>query len=272
MRFLCRIINPLIASMTPDYHIHTYFSDGISPHHSYLNQATYACIDEMGFSDHFSILDSQWTVRNDEILDMHERVQTIKKMENLPVEIRFGAEIDYIPGKEKKIRNLIRSLPFDYVIGSVHFIDNWNFDTDPRNFDGRNIDELYDQYFSIVRKAINSQLYDIIGHIDLIKKFGHFPSTNPERWHKKLIRSLKHTGSTIELNTSGLNKPCREFYPDKNFISACFHSNIPVTLGSDAHEANQVGQYFGKAKELLKSIGYRQVATFRKRKRKMEAL
>ena len=258
--------------MTPDYHTHTNYSDGISPHHSYLSQASYACIDELGFSDHFSILESQWSVNSEAIKQMRNQILTIKKMGDLPIRIRFGAEIDYIPGKEKIIQALIQSLPLDYVIGSVHFLDNWNFDTDPQNFEGRNIDELYDQYFNTVRKAISSKLYDIIGHIDLIKKFGHYPSNDPSRWHKKLIRSLKQTNSVVEVNTSGLNKPCKEFYPGVHFITLCFHSNIPVTLGSDAHEANQIGQYFPLAKEVLKKIGYRQVATFHKRIRKMEAL
>ncbi len=256
--------------MTPDYHTHTNFSDGISPHYSYLSQAHYSCIDELGFSDHFSILDSHWSVRNDEIIEMHERIEAIKHMENLPVQVRFGAEIDYIPGKEKKIRQLIRTLPLDYVIGSIHFLGSWNFDTDPMSFEGRNIDDLYDIYFTTVRKAILSGLYDIIGHIDLIKKFGHYPSTDPSHWHKKIIRSLKQMNSVVEVNTNGLNKPCREMYPEEKFLEACFHANIPVTLGSDAHQANQIGQYFPKAKEILKRIGYRQLATFHKRKRTMQ--
>ena len=258
--------------MTPDYHTHTNYSDGISPHHSYLNQASYAGVDELGFSDHFSILDSQWSVKNKEIKEMRDHILAIKQMQGLSVKIRFGAEIDFVPGKEKKIQALIQSLPLDYTIGSVHFLDKWNFDTDPRNFEGRNIDELYDKYFTAVRKAINSGLYDIIGHIDLIKKFGHYPSVDPSRWYKKLIRSLKQMNSVVEINTSGLNKPCKEFYPEVNFIKLCFQSNIPVTLGSDAHEANQIGQYFSLAKEVLKKIGYRQVATFDKRIRKMEFL
>jgi histidinol-phosphatase (PHP family) len=256
--------------MTPDYHTHTTFSDGISSHTSYLNQANYASIDQLGFSDHFSILDSHWSVANKDIQSMKEQVQSILMAENLPVQIKFGAEIDYIPGKERQIKELIQSMPFDYVIGSVHFIGNWNFDTDPQSFRGKDIDELYDQYYHLVRQSIHSGLYDIIGHIDLIKKFGHFPDSDPTRWHKKIIRSLKKMGPVVEVNTNGMNKPCGEFYPDKTFLQMCFHNNIPVTLGSDAHEANQIGQYFGKAKELLKNIGYRKIAFFDKRKRSME--
>ena len=256
--------------MTPDYHTHTSFSDGISSHSSYLNQANYAGIDELGFSDHFSIIDSHWTVKEEDRSGMQEQVMAIKKSHDLPVRIRFGAEIDYIPGKEGNILALIRHLPLDYVIGSVHFIGNWNFDTDPRGFHGKNIDSLYEQYYNTVRMAILSGLYDIIGHIDLIKKFNYYPNTDPVLWYKKIIRSLKKMKTVVELNTSGLNKPCSEFYPDEIFLQQCFQANIPVTLGSDAHEANQIGQYFEQAKELLKNIGYRKLATFYRRKRRME--
>ena len=76
---------------------------------------------------------------------------------------------------------------------------------------------------------------------------------------KNMLRYLNHS-----------NKPCAEFYPDTDFLHKCFHANIPITLGSDAHEANQIGQYFGKAKELLKSIGYRKIATFDRRRKQME--
>ena len=55
----------------------------------------------------------------------------------------------------------------------MHFLDNWNFDTDAEAFKNKNIDELYEKYFSVVREAINSDLYDIMGHIDLIKKFSY---------------------------------------------------------------------------------------------------
>ena len=136
--------------------------------------------------------------------------------------------------------------------------------------DIKDIDELYEQYYATIRSLILSGLYDIVGHIDLIKKFGHYPSCDPTMWHKKIIRSLRQTGCVVELNTNGLNKPCAEFYPDTDFLHKCFHANIPITLGSDAHEANQIGQYFGKAKELLKSIGYRKIATFDRRRKQME--
>ena len=258
--------------MLPDYHTHTVYSDGKSEHKSYLQQAVYSGIDELGFSDHFTIFPTNWGVNKKNIDLLKEEVQFLKDKTELPVSVKFGAEVDYIPGKEVEIRSLVNSLPLDYVIGSVHFIGNWNFDNDPEGCRNSDIDKLYENYFSLVRKAISSNLYDIIGHIDLIKKFDCYPSFSPYEWYKKLIRTLKNKDKVVEINTNGLNKPCREMYPEKDFVKMCFQSNIPVTLGSDAHVSNEVGQYFDKATEMLKNIGYRKIASFTERKRTMKRL
>lgn len=258
--------------MIPDYHTHTYFSDGESSHESYLQNAAAVGITEIGFTDHFSILPSKWTTKEEKIPELKNTIRTLKDTSSLPVEVKFGAEIDYIPGKEQEIARLIQSLPFDHIIGSVHFLGNWNFDTSPEDFEGKNIDEVYEHYFSVMIKAIESGLYDIIGHIDLIKKFGYFPEKNPTKLFKNVIKSLQKSGTAIELNTSGLNKPCKEMYPSKEILEACFQNDIPVTLGSDAHNADEVGQYFDKAIELLKNTGYRKIALFDQRKRRFENL
>ncbi len=258
--------------MLPDYHTHTVYSDSKSDHQSFLQQAAYAGIDELGFSDHIFVMHTEWGIDREKLEYLKEEVSFLKRQDEWPISVKFGAEVDYIPGRENEIRSILDNLPLDYVIGSVHFINDWNFDNDPGGFKNANIDVLYDSYFSVVRKAISSNLYDVMGHIDLIKKFAYYPTYSPHEWYKKLIRSLKRKNKVIEINTNGLNKPCREIYPDKDFVRMCFQSNIPVTLGSDAHVANEVGQYFDQAVKMLKNIGYRKVATFTQRKRIMKKL
>lgn len=262
--------NPIL--MIPDYHTHTYLSDGKSSHESYLHNAAAKGITELGFTDHISILPTSWTMKDDDISKMKETIRSLKDTTTLPVDVKFGIEIDYIPGKEDQIKQTIQSLPFDYVIGSVHFLDDWNFDTSPDGFAGKDIDKLYERYFHLVTQAIESGLYDIIGHLDLIKKFGHFPEKSPTKLHKKVIKSLQKADATIELNTNGLNKPCQEMYPSKELLEACYKEDIPVALCSDAHHADEVGQFFNKAIDLLKSIGYRKIATFDQRERRFENL
>jgi len=258
--------------MLVDYHIHSVFSDGKSKHQENLSTAIEKGLDEVGFSDHFSIVATDWTTPEYEIDQLKKTVNKIKNLEDLPLNVKFGAEIDFIPGKEEKIRSLINQLPLDYVIGSIHFIDDWNFDTDPEGFDQENIDVLYSKYYNLLFQAVLSDLFDVIGHADLIKKFGHMPMKNPKPFFKKVLKAMKEKDKTYELNTSGLKKPCQEFYPSRSFIEMAFEENIPVTLGSDAHHEKDIAQYFQEAIEMLKEIGYRKIATFEGRKRQMEPL
>lgn len=255
-----------------DYHMHTYLSDGKKTHKEFVQSAINKGLDEIGFSDHFSILPTDWNTDKKDVSKMREAIEELKNTNNLPIKIKFGAEVDYIPGKEKEIEKLIHSLPLDYVIGSVHFIDDWNFDTSPDQFQGKDIEELYHKYFSLLKKAVETDLYDIVGHADLIKKFDHRLESKPVKLYEELIDSIKKMDMVVELNTNGVNKPCREFYPDRDFMELCKQYEIPVLISSDAHKPEQVGQYFDEAINQLKSMGYLEIATFTERKRKMTEL
>lgn len=253
--------------MIPDYHMHTHFSDGEDVHEEYIHQAAKAGISEIGFTDHFSILPSDWNTPSGQVQAMKNKILNLKNTKPLPVEVKFGAEIDYIPGKENEIKSMIQQLPLDYVIGSVHFIDSWNFDTAPEEYDGRDIDDLYKRYYSLLEESVQTGFYDIIGHFDLIKKFGYYPETQPVKQIEKVIQTMRSHDLTAELNTNGINKPCGEMYPSREILELLFRHNVPVTLSSDAHKPGQVGQYFPEAIELLKSVGYRKIAAFSGRKR-----
>jgi histidinol-phosphatase (PHP family) len=83
------------------------------------------------------------------------------------------------------------------------------------------------------------------------------------------IESLKKGNVCVEVNTNGLHAPCNEIYPNKLFLKLCFERGIPVTLGSDAHSPESVGQEFDKALVLLREVGYARIARLTKRKREL---
>lgn len=255
--------------MLVDYHTHTFLSDGEGNHEEFLKQAHEKGLAEIGFSDHFSIVPTNWGINEEDIEYMKHTIETLKTQTKYPVKVKFGAEIDYIPGKEKETEKLIDSLPLDYVIGSIHFIEYWNFDTSPDHYNDKDIETLYKKYFKLLNDAINSGMFDIVGHADVIKKFNHRPAKKPVKLYEKVIQSIAANNMTVELNTSGLNKPCKEFYPDTTFLEMCYQYEIPVMINSDAHKPGQVGQYFSKASELLKRIGYQEISTFTQRKKQM---
>ena len=127
-------------------------------------------------------------------------------------------------------------------------------------------DDLYLAYFALLTQAVQSGLFDIVGHLDLIKVFGYRPTFCIERVIAPLLAAIKQSKMAVEINTNGLNKPVREIYPHPLILESCYQLNIPVTLGSDAHQADEVGRQLNFARELALEIGYRQLVCFTQRK------
>lgn len=250
-----------------DYHTHSFYSDGGNSYLEILKEATNKGIIELGFSDHLCLHYPEWAVKKDDFGKLIREFNKIKSLETKEMKIRFGLEVDYIENKECEIQEFLSQFPLDYVIGSVHYVNNWNFDTNKNEYKGIDLDRFYRGYFNVLQKAARSGLFDIIGHADVVKKFNYYPSFNLHTYYAETAKIFAESGVTIELNTSGRNKPCKEFYPADKFLEFCFLNNVPVTLGSDAHRAIDVAQYFPEAILKLKAIGYTQVAIFENRNR-----
>ncbi len=255
--------------MPLDYHMHTYLSDGRDTHEQMVASAAFKGIGEIGISDHVSLNPVGWALPIDKIDHMVKRVQSVQAANNKGVTIKFGVEMDYFPDKEKEIQETLAKLPIDYVIGSVHFIDDWNFDTDIAPYDTLDIDNFYKQYFRLVQQSAKSGLFDIIGHCDLAKKFAYYPSFSLHKLYDETAKVFKDSGVVVEINTSGRIKPCNEFYPSANFLERLAFYKVPLTLGSDAHVEQNVGQFFDDAIAEIKALGYKDIVRFTKRKREM---
>ncbi len=250
-----------------DYHMHTTFSDGKDTYLSYLEVARKKDLAEIGFSDHITILPVDWCVKEVDFPVLRENLKTLCDNFSEDVQVRFGLEVDYFPDKEEEIRQLISYFPVDYVIGSVHFIDDWNFDSDPSYYGKWSNNEVYKKYFDILKKAVKSGLFDIIGHFDIIKKMNCWPETDMFFLYEETLKIMKEANVVLELNTSGLDHPCKEFYPNKEALALACKLGIPVTLGSDSHHPSQVSRHFESAINLLKSVGYTRITRFRNRMR-----
>ena len=253
--------------MLPDYHMHTHLSDGKDTHEDMVTSAAFKGIPEIGFSDHISVKPVDWAMDLSNIPIMVEKVNSLQQTANTSVIVKLGAEIDYYPEMDKEIGELISTIPFDFTIGSVHFIDDWNFDTDIRPYDQINIDKFYTDYFKLVQQSAKSGLFDVIGHCDLAKKFAYYPSFHLERLYEETAKIFRKSGVVAELNTSGRIKPCAEFYPSAVFLEKLAKYKVPITLGSDAHVEQKIGQFFDEAISELKALGYKELVSFNKRKR-----
>lgn len=185
----------------------------------------------------------------------------------LGVEVLLGVEIDAVREGFDHARTLLSAHPFDFVLGSVHFIDDWAFD-DPAlvdRYDRWRLDELWERYFTDLIEAGRSGLADAMGHADLVKKLRGRPDTDVSHLYAQAAEAFAQAGVGAEVNTGGLRKPCAEIYPSLPFLKELKRAGVPCTIGSDAHRPSEVGSDSAAAIELLRAAGYSSVLVFRGR-------
>ena len=136
------IVNP----GNEDYHMHSILSDGKNNYEEMVLMAISKGLDEIGFSDHVCLKPVNWAIRMEDIPVMTEQIIDLKRKYKDQIQIRYGIELDYFPGKENELREIIESIPIDYVIGSIHFIGDWNFDTDQSLYGKWSNDKLYEMF------------------------------------------------------------------------------------------------------------------------------
>jgi len=259
-----------------DYHIHTKMCGHAKGEmEDYLTTAQRLGLAEIGFSDHLPL----YFLSPEEMIpgyampegDIPAYIDAVKKLQKKggPVQVKLGVEADYIPGCEDKLEKLLNPHSFDFIIGSVHFIDGWSFDRQEEidRYGEWDIWELYERYFTLVQQAALSGLFDIMAHPDLIKKFNFIPSQDLMPLYENTVRAFKKAGVCVEVNTAGLRYPVREVYPSPGFLKVAFRHGLPVTLGSDAHLPEQVGAGLAEAVALLREIGYTEITLFEQRSR-----
>ena len=205
-----------------------------------------------------------WTGRGGQSLAEYAGLLREAAAAGLPV--RLGIEADYFPGAEGAIRAVLARAPFDYAIGSVHWIGAWGFDLLGVEglWDGRDVDEAYRAYFALLGQAARSGLFRIMAHPDLIKVLGHRPSPALDlaALYDGAARAFAAGGAAVEVSTAGLRKPVGELYPAPAFLRACRRHGVPLSLASDAHRPEDVGLDFDQGIALARDCGYREILTF----------
>ncbi|MGQ9736262.1 MAG: histidinol-phosphatase HisJ family protein [Thermaceae bacterium] len=179
--------------------------------------------------------------------------------------VGIGLEADYHPGTEAFLGHLLRQYPFDYVIGSVHYLGAWPFDhpDHQEEFAWRELKTIYQEYFQLVEKAVRTGLFHAIGHLDLPKKFGHrLEDEALLELAYPVLRVIREEGAFLDVNTAGLRKPVGELYPSPLLLREAHALGIRVVVGSDAHHPLEVGHAFEETFELLRGIGYREAFYF----------
>ncbi|MCH1624788.1 histidinol-phosphatase [Fredinandcohnia quinoae] len=265
--------------MLTDYHNHlelgTLTNDYLM---EFVNTANEKKIEHFGISEHAyhfyqtkDILRNPW-VDERRYYDMKDYVALFMDAWNRNIDVKMSIEMDYTPGKHKEMEQFIRSYNFDYVIGSIHWINDFGIDLAEfrKEWDRRDLHDTYEKYYDQVVTLAESNLFDIIGHIDLVKIFKYIPDDEEFLLEQfdRATTALANSKTCVEISTAGLRKPIGKLYPDPRLLQMCYDKKIPIVLSSDAHKPEHVGADYDQAIRLAKSVGYKSLMTFNKGDRK----
>jgi len=262
----------------PDYHMHTpRCNHAIGTVADYADAAMQLGLKEIGMSDHSPMpggFDKDWRMQDSELPDYLAEVRSVRDQFSDRLTLRLGLEADYHPGTEAYVQNMINASDWDYVMGSVHYIGDWGFDNpDTVAMWGKwDIEDAYCAYFDLVGRSAGTGMFDIIGHPDLIKKFGHRPpagSARVEEAELAMLKAVKASGAALEISSAGLRKPVAEVYPHGRIVALAAEMSIPFAFGSDAHAPGEVGHGMQTCLAMLQACGVSEIASFEKRQRTM---
>jgi len=198
---------------------------------------------------------------------------------NADIKIRVGIELDNDPQTSAAGRKWVEKNwdKLDFVLGSVHYLDDPNqmFDSVPdgaEQFVGRDINEIYEDYFRRVREIAATGLADCLSHLDLIKIHGHRPCGDVRPFVNETLDFIRSKDLAIELSTAGWRKPVDELYPSDEIIRLAIKKGIPFTTASDAHSHAQLAENFERLTKKISSFGIHDICLYEKHKRETRRL
>jgi len=250
-----------------DYHSHpqghrvqTYSRDLLQP---WIDSARGRGLNDIAFTDHDRF---HAGVDFDEIDKL--------RAANPDIKIRAGIELDNDPQTSAAGRQWVEQHwdRLDFVLGSVHYLDDPRqmFDTVPDGagqFVGRDVNEIYEDYFRRIREIAATGLVDCLSHLDLIKIHGHRPCGDVQSIVQETLDFIRSRALSIELSTAGWRKPVDELYPGDRIIELAIEKGISFTTASDAHSHVQLAENFDRLAEKMSILGVREVCVYEKHKR-----
>jgi histidinol-phosphatase (PHP family) len=256
-----------------DYHVHSTFSvDCNIPMEASCRAAIAAGITEIAFTDHLDHIPSDPGYGYYRPDDYFRDVEAMRERFAGELTVLRGVEVDYNVGTIEPVSAFMREYgpEYDFVIGSVHYAPDSAM-IFPDYFAGKHLDEIFLPYFDQVQRAVETGWFDVIGHLDLPKRYA--PKTHrdydPLRYRERLLpifdAMIKH-GVGFEINTSGLRQTPRTSMPGPSVARwYAERGGTIITTGTDSHAAQTVGSGVAKTLDMLRLCGIEAVASFRGR-------
>ena len=269
-----------MALVLVDYHLHLRKRDQQreeadhtrSAVERYAEAAVERGVDEIGISEHvyyFRETRDFWELsyqleRCAHSLDAYCDAILEAKRGGAPV--KLALEVDWIPQRADELADVLAAYPWDYLLGSVHWIDGLAVDGTPGWWEQAAPEAIWKRYARELEAAARSGHFDVLAHPDLVKVFGHRVEWD---W-SPFVLSLN--GVALEVSSAGLHKPVGELYPDASLLALARDAGVAITLASDAHFEEHVGRDLERAVEHARAAGYETVTVFDNRRPRQEPL
>jgi histidinol-phosphatase (PHP family) len=200
-------------------------------------------------------------------LSMAEYVALIEQAKSDGLPVRLGLEMDWLPSHAEDLRAILKPYAWDCVLGSIHWLNAFGLDVDDYldEWKRREVADVWEEYTQLVEDLADARLADTLAHPDVVKVWGHRPA-DESPYQKRIVDAAARNGLALEVNTNGWRKPVAEMYPDARILRLAREAGVPITLGSDAHTADRLGQRFADAIANARAAGFDDYVTFVARK------
>ena len=264
-------------------HTHSNFSDGKANAEDVVIEAVNQGLKVLGFSDHSPVpFENTFAIKNENVNNYISTINSLKEKYQDKIDIYCSMEMDFIPGIIKDFKKTKEELGLDYMIGSVHLVGNnieklWfidgskveTYDEGLNNYFNGDIKKGVKTFFYQYNEMIETEVFDIVGHLDKIKMHNrnrYF--LEEDKWYRDLLMEtltlIKEKSLIVEVNTRGIyKKRSTDFYPSSWILPIMREMNIPVMISSDAHLPNELTLCFKEAEDALKAAGYKETMCFK---------
>jgi len=253
-----------------DHHIHTDNSfDSVEKLENMCKKAVDEGIEIVGFGEHFSTIERLPTYGHMDFVKYNDEIECCRSKFKGKLEVLKGLEICSPQYNIDRILKIVNDESIDFIIGSVHDIDGPKL----RKFiEGKSNKEAYRGYFKKVLEVSEKGEYDILGHIDLLKRYafdmlGNYEFNDFKGIISEILKNVIKRGKAIEINTSGLECGAKELFPSIEVLKLYKElGGKVITIGSDAHSTEKIGCNHKAAVDVLKNLGYKQYYYYKERK------
>ncbi len=250
------------VSLPGDYHVHTEWSDGRGTVEEVVRRAAELGLPEIAVTEHFTPspgADEDWWLRPEELGAYVADVRAAAERHD-DVRVLLGVEAEYEVGREVELEERLSAWPFEVVVLGIHVVDGFTFDDPSLREDPRwdDPDALFAAYYRTARQAAEWGGFDILAHLDYIGLWGHRPGPSALTEIEEALDALAASGAAVELNTDRFSDPAGVMYPSVDILRSTRARGIPLTIGSDAHEVEQVGRAWDEAIAHARAAGYRE--------------